>query len=93
VTLPPSWRRLAPIALIILVALVAAACVPGAAGPGGSPAPSATPHPPLTPAQPGTDPLSLIASVLLLYVVAILAGYFPAQRASKVDPMIALRYE
>ena len=41
----------------------------------------------------GTDPLSLIASVILLLAVALFAGYFPAQRASKVDPMVALRYE
>jgi YidC/Oxa1 family membrane protein insertase len=62
VTLPPSWRRLAPFLLIVLVALVAAACVPGGPGASGSgAAPSATPHPPLTPAQPGTDPLSIIA--------------------------------
>jgi YidC/Oxa1 family membrane protein insertase len=62
VTLPPSWRRLAPLLLIVLVALVAAACVPGGPGASGSgAAPSATPHPPLTPAQPGTDPLSIIA--------------------------------
>ena len=61
-TLPPSWRRLAPLLLIVLVALVAAACVPGGPGASGSgAAPSATPHPPLTPAQPGTDPLSIIA--------------------------------
>jgi predicted permease len=40
-----------------------------------------------------TDPLSLITVVLLLGVVAVVAGVIPARRASKVDPMIALRYE
>ncbi len=41
----------------------------------------------------GTDPTSLIAAVLLLLVIATAAGYFPARRASRVDPMEALRYE
>jgi ABC-type antimicrobial peptide transport system permease subunit len=37
------------------------------------------------------DPATFVAAALVLLTIAVLAGYLPARRASKIDPMICLR--
>jgi len=39
------------------------------------------------------DPVALAFAIALMFLIGVLASYIPARRATRVDPMVALRQE